>query len=216
MKLKKDNAPEQLLVEGPNDLHVIANMWRASRGEEPRQRFFIKEQGGFEKLRKRLPAILTRDNPGPVGIVVDADSSFADRWRSLQTALGSLGYAMPTNMNVEGLIIPHEQLPRVGVWIWPNNQSEGMLEDFLRELIGPEDDLIPEVESCLARLAEGGRQRFPDLSRPKAFIHTWLAWQRQPGSPYGIAIKSHYLDFDHPLSQRLIAWLNRLFLPSDL
>ena len=216
MKLKDKDSPEQLLVEGPNDLHVVANTWQEAMGEDPRQRFFIKQQGGFESLRKRLPAILTPDNPGPVGIVVDADDSFTDRWRSLRTALTSFGYVMPAKIDPDGLIVLHEQLPRVGVWIWPNNQSEGMLEDYLRELIAPEDPLIPEVEACLSGLAERGKQRFPDLSRPKAFIHTWLAWQRQPGSPYGIAIKSHYLDFDHPLSQRLIAWLNRLFLPSDL
>jgi hypothetical protein len=216
MKLKQKNSPEQLWVEGPNDLHVIATTWQESRKEDPRNHFFIQESGGgYTNLRKILPTILTPDKPGPVGMVVDADQSFADRWQSMRERLIEIGYQVPPEMDPAGLVIAHDDLPRVGLWIWPNNQDAGLLEDYLRVLIPAHDTLLPEVESCLTHLKQGGLQRFPDIRVPKALIHTWLAWQEVPGSPYGIAIKSSYLDTSHPLSQGLIAWLNHLFNPSD-
>ena len=55
------------------------------------------------------------------------------------------------------------------------------------------------------------RQRYPNRHRSKALIHTWLAWQQNPGRPMGTAIKAGYLQHDAPIALAFVAWLRRLF-----
>jgi hypothetical protein len=45
----------------------------------------------------------------------------------------------------------------------------------------------------------------------KALIHTWLAWQEEPGTPLGLAIKRQYFAGDAPLAAEFVNWLKRLF-----
>ena len=103
-------------------------------------------------------------------------------------------------------------LPRVGVWIMPDNQTKGILEDFLRFLVPAGSPLFDHVKSSVEAIPEGER-RFSQLAEPKAIIHTWLAWQGEPGKPLGTAITARYLDPDVAQVDVLVSWLNRLFFP---
>lgn len=51
----------------------------------------------------------------------------------------------------------------------------------------------------------------PVAHQPKAHIHTWLAWQEEPGTPMGLAITKRYLNADAPYVQQLMDWISRLF-----
>lgn len=42
-------------------------------------------------------------------------------------------------------------------------------------------------------------------------IHTWLAWQDDPGTPLGQAITKRYLDAEGPHVAAFLSWLTRLF-----
>ena len=44
-----------------------------------------------------------------------------------------------------------------------------------------------------------------------SLIHTWLAWQDDPGRPFGQAVTKRYFDSDGPHVQGLLDWLTRLF-----
>ncbi|MFH1466552.1 MAG: DUF3226 domain-containing protein [Pseudomonadota bacterium] len=52
---------------------------------------------------------------------------------------------------------------------------------------------------------------FRDVHEPKAVLHTWLAWQEEPGTPMGLALTRRYLDPCHPRAVAFAAWLRRLF-----
>jgi len=94
----------------------------------------------------------------------------------------------------------------------PNNRLPGMLEDFVRMLIPGGDALVPEAEGALS-IIEGKRlRRYAPQYRPKAFIHTWLAWQEEPGKPMGLAITKKDLNPGSPQADVFVAWLRRLFL----
>jgi hypothetical protein len=54
-------------------------------------------------------------------------------------------------------------------------------------------------------------RRFAAVHSVKALIHTWLAWQDDPGTPLGQAITKRYFDADAPHVDQLLAWLTRLF-----
>ena len=53
--------------------------------------------------------------------------------------------------------------------------------------------------------------RYIEAHRPKALIHTWLAWQKKPGMPMGQAITAKALKHDSAIALTFIAWLRHLF-----
>ena len=151
-----------------------------------------------------------------VGVVIDADTDLKSRWQSLRDRLIRVGYqAVPDNPTPDGTILdppPGILLPRMGIWIMPDNQTKGILEDFLRFLVPTGSQLFNHVQSSVAAIPEEER-RFNLLAEPKAIIHTWLAWQEDPGKPLGTAITARFLDPHVAQADVLVSWLNRLFIP---
>jgi hypothetical protein len=92
----------------------------------------------------------------------------------------------------------------------PDNQTKGILEDFLLFLIPRGSALFEHVKSSVAAIPEG-ELRFSKLAEPKALIHTWLAWQQEPGKAMGTAITARYLDPSVAQVDVLVSWLKRLF-----
>ena len=203
-----------LLVEGGDDKHVFMHV----SGNRAGPRFDeIVEHGGIEGLLAASPVRLKAlGDTAIVGIVLDADTDAAARWQSLRDRVINIGYQdFPREPNLEGTILdpPSEPLlPRIGVWMMPDNRSTGILEDFLRFLIPRESPLFEHVTASIAGIPEG-EVRFGELDKPKAIIHTWLAWQAQPGLRLGTAITARYLDPDASEVDRLVDWLSRLFTP---
>jgi hypothetical protein len=95
----------------------------------------------------------------------------------------------------------------------PDNQTNGILEDFLGFLgflVPVGSRLFDHVITSVANIPAGER-RFSHMVEPKAKIHTWLAWQAEPGKPLGTAITARYLDVGVTQVDVLVTWLNRLF-----
>jgi hypothetical protein len=203
-----------LLVEGSDDEHVIKHLCGNRGGPHLDD---VKEHGGVVHLLDSLPVRLKASEFGDIfGLVIDADADIASRWQSLRDRLIGVGYeTVPDQPAYEGTILDPpagKLLPRVGIWIMPDNQSEGILEDFLRFLVPKGSRLFDHVEASVAAIPKGER-RFSSLATPKAIIHTWLAWQEEPGKPLGTAITARYLDPGVPQADGLVSWLNRLFCP---
>ena len=55
-------------------------------------------------------------------------------------------------------------LPRFGVWLMPDNQSRGILEDFLHFLVPAGSQLFEHVKSSVATIPANER-RFSQLAR---------------------------------------------------
>ncbi len=200
-----------LLVEGNDDEHVMKHVC----GTRSVQRIDeIKPQGNVEQLLENLPVRLKESDVKILGVVIDADTDLAARWQSLRDRLAEAGYrSIPADPLPDGTILDPPAgtlLPRVGIWIMPNNQTKGILEDFLRFLIPEESRLFKHVQASVANIPNGER-RFSQLAEPKAIVHTWLAWQKEPGKPLGTAITARYLDPDVEQVSILVSWLNRLF-----
>ena len=86
-----------------------------------------------------------------------------------------------------------------------------MLEDFLIRLI-PESSrgLYELAEQCVAEAARSG-DPFKDVHKAKAEIHTWLAWQDEPGRQLHQAGHHRVLDPERPESQPFVHWFRHLF-----
>lgn len=212
-----------LLVEGDFDKYFIGELLRQTPNEvgkisiEP----FKKEdeagskpdEQGIHALLKSLSVTIRATDPTAVlGIVVDADISATGRWQRIQHILTSAGYEDLPDTFPNGLVIPtNDVLPRFGLWIMPDNQEEGIIENFIRQLIHQQDKLQPEIDATIDALLAKGLQLFADVHRPKAFIRTWLAWQDRPEMSFGVAISKKVLATDADLCLRFVDWLNRLF-----
>lgn len=199
-----------LLVEGKDDEHVMKHICTnrgISRLDE------VKEHGNYIELLKAIPVRIKLSEEGDVvGIVIDADTDPSDRWRSVRKRLVEVEYPdVPNAPDPNGTILNPPDgsfLPRAGVWIMPDNKTPGILEDFLDSLIPQSDALRAHARCSVDSLPE---QRFSDNDRPKALIHTWLAWQKEPGRPYGTAITARFLNPNLSQANVLASWLERLF-----
>ncbi|MFC5420404.1 DUF3226 domain-containing protein [Bosea eneae] len=87
------------------------------------------------------------------------------------------------------------------------------LEDFVTYLVPAGDVLFPRVRETIDGLTEAER-RFPPAHRTKAEIHTWLAWQAEPGTPMGLSIAKRYLNPEAAQVSTFLSWLERLFVPA--
>jgi hypothetical protein len=201
-----------LLVEGSDDEHVLKHLC-GNRGVPHLDE--IAPHEGADHLLDSFPVRLKASEDGDiVGVVIDADTDLASRWQSLRDRLTRVGYeSVPQNPTSEGTVLDPPGgtlLPRVGIWIMPDNQTKGILEDFLRFLVPEGSRLFDHVKSSVTAIPEG-EKRFGQLAEPKAIIHTWLAWQEEPGKPLGQAITARYLDPGVAQVDILVSWLNRLF-----
>ena len=212
--MPKKLKPRQLLVEGKNDQHVI---WALCNQHQLPENFSVeipeeKGTGGIEALLDQLPARLDEPNLQTLGIVVDADQDLLARWQSVANRLNTIGYQnIPTIPPREGWIYAPSDLPKTGVWLMPNNQIPGMLEDFVAHLIPSDDTLYPKAESILQEIETAAINRYTSIHHPKALIHTWLAWQETPGMPMGQAITAQVLSYNATIAIAFIDWLTQLF-----
>jgi hypothetical protein len=202
-----------LLVEGGDDEHVLKHVC-GTRGVPDLDE--ITPQGSVDQLLENFPVRLKGSDIEALGVVIDADTDINGRWEGLKDRLVKAGYLnIPANPEAGGIIVmppPNTLLPRFGVWIMPDNQNTGILEDFLRTLVPTGSALFSRAENDVNSIPANERL-FSLLAKPKAIMHTWLAWQEEPGLPFGTAIKAGYLDSSAAPVDTLVSWLNRLFFP---
>jgi hypothetical protein len=201
-----------LLVEGKNDCHVIGALCQAHDLPET---FGIYQCDGDDKLFKRLDALIPSENIEIIGIVLDADNpDFNARWQQVKALLTFYNYNTPKQPDPKGtLIASQDEKPRIGVWLMPNNQDTGMLEDFLMKLAQP--NRIDWARHCVDSAQQKTFTSFKEAHHSKAVIHTYLAWQDEPGNPLGQAITAHALQPHTDIAHQFTDWLNRLFNPAD-
>ncbi|PZO64464.1 MAG: hypothetical protein DI635_05300 [Pseudoxanthomonas suwonensis] len=202
-----------LLVEGKNDEHVVKNICgRLNLGQIDE----IRPKSGKDPLLDVLPVELKGASDGSVsvmGVILDADENLQSRWQSVCGRLVEAGYQNVPDVPAEDgtILLPpagSKPLPRFGIWVMPDNRVPGILEDFLKFLVPDGDVVLAHAEQSLDNLPD---KRFRSLDRPKALMHTWLAWQEEPGKPYGQAITARYLDTDLPMGKSFSAWLEKVF-----
>lgn len=220
-----------MLVEGPDDwnvlFHLIQHHYPADQlivtrqGDyRPRQEdaptgikhiLFDVVQGDSLFRPKSLSAKLKASGLERIGIIVDADTDLQSRWLKLCDALAHFGYtALPVSPAPGGTIIEQTDYPIVGIWVMPDNRLPGTLEDFVGFLRPADDTLWARAGEAVAQIPAQERL-FKPQAAVKAHIHTWLAWQEEPGTAMGQAISKRYLDATSSYALLLVDWLRRLF-----
>lgn len=202
-----------LFVEGVNDREVI---YRLENVYGIKGICTVKACSSVDSAKLEF-ALAINENATKVataGIVIDADVSEIDRWKSLRNLILETGrYDVPVELPVSGLVLSPkiENAPKVGVWLMPNNKSNGMLEDFLLFLAKNDTDMLSFVDHSIDDLSSAGLKRFSDSHYSKARVHTYLAWQKEPGCSLASAIEKKYFDADNELAKKFVCWMKSLF-----
>ena len=199
----------KLLVEGKDDEHVIYAL-RALHNIFVN--FDIIDCKGITNLFDAMSVRLKQSDIETIGIIIDADIDLNGRWQRVSAILSDVGFRIPENIPDHGLVVSHPVSNiRVGVWIMPDNNINGMLEDFMRFLIPADDNLLPMAENALNEIEKNNFNKYQLVHRPKALIHTWLAWQADAGKPLGQSITMKYLHTDNETCLKLVNWLKNTF-----
>ena len=204
----------KLLVEGKNDMHVILSFCQYY---DINENFDIIPCDSIDNVLKELRIRLTIPaNNKRIGIIVDADNNISGHWQSIHNILTETDYynLQAIQLHANGAIVDSHDMykPRVGVWIMPNNKLPGMLEDFIISLSSDNDPLMKRAGEVLDALEKDGIQNYKKVHKSKARVHTYLAWQDEPGLPLGIAVTKKIFNPESSNAKVLVDWLKRLFL----
>ena len=207
-----EDVPQHLLsVEGPSDRQVVRAIWDLLDSTVPLE---IEAKGGDRQLLRSIAVDAVAPGRIAFGVVVDANGNPEGRWQALINRFGPLGIELPSHPDPAGtVIVPRSSIrfPRIGIWMMPDNSSPGALEDFLQTMVSDRDNIWPESESYVSRIAEI-EQRFATSKQLRAVIYSWLAVQRDPRQP-GEAIRFRWLNPETQPAARFRQWLQQLFDP---
>ncbi|MCW5206366.1 hypothetical protein VU08_05490 [Desulfobulbus sp. F5] len=203
-----------LLVEGDDEKWVLPEFiekngvtWEDKQGNRIVE---IKPFNGKEKLNRKLLNIeLKASGLKILGIILDADEYPSNRWKSIRNCLTEKFPDIPEQLPQSGLI--HHGEIKVGVWMMPDNQEQGMLETFLQFLLPENGKALWQFTEQSCQQAKEQGACFKDCHSDKAKIHTWLAWQNPPGRQLRHAIKERILSPASPQAAVFMQWFKKLF-----
>lgn len=183
------------------------------------------KQGVYQTLDDRLPDL--RDASVElerIALIVDADQTgsnnggYQGTFQQVESRLLSYGYKFSAEKSEAsgGLIFDHldEGIYPIGVWIMPDNLSDGVLEHWLSSCIADsEKTMITHAQLAVANVPI---RKFADLRSIKAEVATWLAWQKQPSIGLYAAFDDEgtLLNDQAHLYTQMVSWLRYVFSDS--
>ena len=220
--------PFLLLVEGQDDRHFVKQVWDKHHNGSSKLLFFngaeppfgISDKGNFNELCKDIPTQITTPGREVLGILVDANGDLMKQWHEISSELkktckltGASKHlqlnpsVIPDAPDPTGTII--DSKPRIGIWLMPDNQSPGELEDFAAEMIPEHDPVWPLSKEYIQNIPKQHR-KFDCNKTQKAELFAWLATRKEPGR-MGAAIGADDLTLDNKPSETFLKWLSDLF-----
>ena len=202
--------PIAMLVEGDDDFNVVYRI--AALSSIPQ--FHIRQAGGINTLLALIDSQVRIEHRQALGILVDANDDPTARWQAISHRLAPLGITLPQTPDPTGTIIPAQNdLPRIGVWLWPDNRNPGELEDFIISLIPENDPVWPLSEDYINNILTRQLNKFTPGKKSRAQVHAWLAVREDPRR-MGQAIEYDDLNPNAPPFAAFATWLTRLFTPA--
>jgi len=203
----RTNQERLLLVEGPDDKAIAIGLRIVV---ESLPEFHVDDRGSIEQVLDAIRQEVRVPGRKAVGIVVDSNESSGRRWQAVSGRLAGLGIRAPAEADMGGTIIEGSgRMPRIGIWIMPDNRSNGELEDFLVTMLPEGDPIWPRAVAFVDGIPERDR-KFKKGRVLRAQLHAWLATRKEPRQS-GLAIRAGDLRVDGVLAEEFVDWLRRLF-----
>ena len=198
--------PEKvLLVEGEDDQHVIEQLRRSIQLPD----FSSQVTRDVSRLIDAIgPALIAPDRRA-LGILLDADDEPEAQWGKLRIRFSEENVSIPEHPDPDGTILLADNGVRIGIWMMPDNQSAGELEDFFEQMI-PSGDAVWESAQRYIDAIPDEHRKFRPGKILRAKVYAWLATREVPGR-MGAAIGRSDVEVNGPLPSRFAEWLRRLF-----
>ncbi len=204
--MKRCEEKSVLLLEGNDDCNIIKNFCKYNGIEI---NFGFCNCRNDSQVLSKINALLRENNqPKVIGVILDADNDIDERYQDIKEKVKNF-YKLPKNMPKDGLVHLEKRLPKLGIWIMPNNQDNGALEEFYLELATDIDTAF--IDNTIQEAEKKELTSFKSQHRKKAIMHTYFAWQDTPGMPLHAAINKIVLDNNAEIAHVFKGWLISLF-----
>lgn len=193
--------PRVLIGEGKDEVNFFEALTAALNLTDVQ----VEEYGGKAGLPKYLKEFLVRpgrQNVVALGITRDADNGMAHAYQSVCGSVQAAQLPVPA---AAGQV--QAGPPRVTVFILPDNQRDGMLEDLCLDAVRA-DGAIPCVTAFFQCVAQHAMRQPKNMA--KARVHAWLASQAVPDYRLGEAAKNGYWDWSSKTFDALKQFLQNL------
>lgn len=206
--------PKVLLVEGTSEQRSIPYIMEANGvtwPNDPRPVELQDMEGRENITRSVIQAQLNAPQLQRLGVIIDADQDAEQAWRSLQSHCAPLILDLPEAAPPEGFIgRSRDRGLHFGLWIMPNNQRAGMLEDLLLAAFKPEKQPLRDHTEAFVDEGKALGASYNPLHRSKAMINAWIALE-EPGEPLWREPVLNTFDLQSPSLTLFVAWFRRLF-----
>jgi len=217
------NSKKILLVEGETDKSFFEEICKKLYLNTTVQVAPPRDLGGThnnkEGVLNHLEILLPQLEDGQlknIAVIVDADyikhgSGHQKTVERVSNILEPFGFTLQNiTSNQKGLLFKHSDgLENFGLWVMPNNNHEGMLEDWIVDCIkNTENSLFQQATTAVQQLSP---PKFKSHLQTKAEVATWLAWQKTPGHGLKSVMNESLLDENSPPYIGLSDWLKSIF-----
>lgn len=209
------NQMNRLLVEGKTELRLLPYLLENNGVEWPEERVpvRIRDMDGFSNFWRNnaIETELKASGVKSVGLIFDADEPEDRRWETVMKHCKSFATDFPDTPQNGGWVTAETSLgPRFGVWMMPDNLSRGYLETFLALLVPENDGLWGFAQDVVDHVIDR-EARYATRGSDKAKIHSWLAWQADPGRQLHEAVKHKIFESSSPRAAPFVKWFRELF-----
>lgn len=215
-----------LLVEGEGDKNFFEVLFKKIRLKVKVQTTVPEDHGaeknGKSKIVSLLETLIDSLRDGQItnmAVVVDADykqdgGGYQQTIDRIKKKIKPKGYDSGHKIVGSGLSFPHNDgLSNFGLWVMPDNQSDGMFEDWIKKIVKKEE--LPLFEHAVRTVNDLQEKKFKPIHSSKAEIASWMAWQKIPGEALCVAIKDdakeELIDLQAESAVQLITWLRHIY-----
>lgn len=199
------------IVEGGDEEHFFRHLFALIEIDVP----IIVDKKGAPSLIETIRAELSSAGREVIGFVLDANNDMPTRWQEISDEFSKEGINLPASPDVDGTIVncqnytSNVSLNKIGLWLMPDNNSSGELENFIVTMIPDTDREWIKAQNYINDILEGNG-KFSQNKISKAMISAWLATRKFPGL-IGKALQAGDLEINGDLCQKLIFWIHQMY-----
>jgi len=170
----------------------------------------VTDVGGKDKFKTRFKNINSEDSFSEIeklGLIRDAEDLPAkSAFDSICSVLDSLDLPKPSKV-----LEITDTVPQICVYIMPNNQSNGILEDLCLQSLKnkPIINCISNFSACHEKIFL--KEEKEKYNPSKAKVISYLATRAPITNSLGVAAQNKYWDFNHECFKDIKNYLNKLF-----
>lgn len=208
-KIKEIKKEKLLLVEGRDEEVFFEALFR----KRNISKIQVMESGGKEQFARELPEIIKLPNfrtVSSLAVVQDADQNAGKTFKSICSVLKNNDLKAPERP--ESFT---SEVPRVGIFVIPGENSLGMLESLCLSTVesGESKGLLECVDSfmdCVKKESAGNKKYKNPKNLNKARCRAFLAAMEEDTSALGIAAEKGYWNLSSDKLKPLLDFLNNL------